>query len=431
MAALPYKANRGVHRWRRAFLDFVPSEVTMLRYLIHSAAVLRVRRSIRMLLTASFLATATLVALAQTGGEGALEGTVTDSTGAAIPNATVTATAQASNVSTTRTSTSAGLFSITPLIPGVYTVTVKANGFSTLTQKNIEVNGLTVTGLNPKLSPGAVSESVTVSEAPPLLQTTSPSVEAVITQHTYESLPLVMNNQQRDPTALATLTVGAQGGTRLPVFAGTGNYLAEVYLDGIPTTTANQQGDNRVVSNGVPVESVEQMQIISSGPSAEYQGAGAVGFTIKSGGQQYHGQIVDVFRNTALDTWGFAGNQLTKSALVNGKVETVPAGKPVEHQNELSVEAGSPIPFTHHRAFFFANYDKFHSTSTSRPGIFTVPTPLMRKGDFTELNCGSASNCIGTGLSGTGSDNPAFLYDPLTNACSDSKNCSRQPFQGT
>ena len=394
---------------------------------------MRVRRSISILLTAGFLVIGASIAHAQTGGEGALEGTVTDSTGAAIPNATVIAINQASNVSTTRTSTSAGLFSITPLIPGVYNVIVKANGFSTLTQKNVEVNGLTVTGFNPKLSPGTVDESVTVSEAPPLLQTTSPSVEAVITQQTYASLPLVMNNQQRDPSALATLSVGAQGGARAPIFSGTGNYLAEVYIDGIPTTTANQQGDNRVVSNGVPVESVDQLQIISSGPSAEYQGAGAVGFTIKSGGSQYHGQIVDVFRNTALDTWGFQGNQQTKNALVNGKIVQVPAGKPIEHQNELSVSAGGPIPFTHRKGFFFANYDKFHSTVTSNPAQFTVPTALMRQGDFTELNCPLQSNgtyapgCIGTGLTGP---NTSLIYNPLTNACSGTT-CSRQPFVGT
>lgn len=406
----------------------------MLSSLINLVDALRWRRSVATLLIAGLFTFVASVAFAQTGGEGALEGTVTDSTGAAIPNATVIATNQASNVGTTRTSTSAGLFSITPLIPGVYTIIVKANGFSTLTQKNVEVNGLTVTGFNPKLSPGAVDESVTVSEAPPLLQTTSPSVEAVITQQTYASLPLVMNNQQRDPSALATLSVGAQGGARAPIFSGTGNYLAEVYIDGIPTTTSNQQGDNRVVSNGVPVESVDQLQIISSGPSAEYQGAGAVGFTIKSGGSQYHGQIVDVFRNTALDTWGFQGNQQTKNALVNGQITQVPAGKPIEHQNELSVSAGGPIPFTHHKGFFFANFDKFHSTQTTNPAQFTVPTALMRKGDFTELNCPQQSNgayvsgCIGTGVSGTdASANPAIIYNPLTNACSGS-NCTRQPF---
>lgn len=350
-------------------------------------------------------------AFAQTGGQGALEGTVTDQTGAMIPHATVTAINQASKVATTRVTSGAGRYSITPLIPGVYTLTVKAEGFQTLTQKNIEVNGLNSTGFNVKLAIGSSQQEVVVTAAPPLLQTTNPSIGDVITNHTYESLPIVMNNQQRDPTALATLATGAQSGSRAPNFSGTGNYLSEVYLDGIPTTTANMQSDNRVISNGVPVESVEQMQIITSGPSAEYQGAGAIGLTIKSGGNKYHGQIVDIIRNTAFDTWGFAGNSGTKIAIVNGKVTSVPAGKPVEHQNELSVSAGGPIPFTRHHGFFFANYDKFHGRRGVNPTLFTVPTVLMKQGDFTEL--GSSP----------------VIYNPLTNSCTGST-CTRQPFQG-
>ncbi|MBB5062338.1 TonB-dependent receptor [Granulicella mallensis] len=350
-------------------------------------------------------------ALAQTGGQGALEGTITDTTGAVIPHVTVTATDQASGVKTTRVSSGAGLYSVTPLIPGIYTITVKVAGFETLTQKNIEVNGLTVTGFNAKLNVGSSQQDVTVTEAPPQLQTTDAAVEAVITNETYESLPLIMNNQQRDPTGFATLAVGAQSGARAPIFSGTGNYLAEVYMDGIPTTTSNQQGDNRVVANGVPVESVDQLQIISSGPSAEYQGAGAIGFTIKSGGNKYHGQIVDLIRNTIFDTWGFAGNQATTSAVVNGKITTVPAGKNIEHQNELSAAVGGPIPFTRHKGFFFANYDKFHGRIGVNPSVFTIPTALMKTGDFTELGTGT------------------YIYNPLSNSCAGST-CTRQPFMG-
>ena len=351
------------------------------------------------------------VAIAQTGGQGALEGTVTDSTGAVIPNATVTATDQASNVATTRQSSSAGLYSISPLIPGIYTITVKAAGFDTLVQKNIEVNGLTVTGFNAQINVGDTAQTVTVTAAPPQLQTTTATLGAVITNEVYESLPVVMNGQQRDPTSFATLAPGAQGGARAPIFSGTGNYLAEVYIDGIPTTTANQQGDNRVVSNGVPVESVDQLQIISSGPSAEYQGAGAIGFTIHSGGNKYHGKVIDLIRNTVFDTWGFAGNQQTKTALVNGVLTTVPAGKPIEHQNELSASVGGPVPFTRNKGFFFVNYDKYHGRSGVNPATFTVPTALMKNGDFTELGKGT------------------YIFNPLTNSCVGST-CTRQPFMG-
>ena len=401
-----------------------------------------------------------LPAAAQTGGQGALEGTVTDSTGAAIPSASVTAIDQASKVATTRKATGAGVYTIAPLIPGIYTIVIEAQGFSKLTQENIEVNGLHVTGFNPKLQIGSSQQDITVTEAPPQLDTSSATVSSVLTNEVYESLPIIMNNQQRDPSSLATLSGGAQGGTRAPIFSGTGNYLAEVYLNGIPTTTSNQQGDNRIIANSVPVESVDQLQIISSGPSAEYQGAGAIGFTIKSGGDKYHGQIIDLIRNTAFDTWGFAGNQLTKTIPINGVATTVPAGKPVEHQNELSASIGGPVPFFHHKLFFFANYDRFHSTQTTNPATFTVPTALMKQGDFTQLNCLNVSDpnrpanpgttaqlqsaCISNGanISGNGQignytdgstppkvvTNGAFVYNPLTNACS-GNTCTRQPFQ--
>ncbi|HEX5284326.1 MAG TPA: carboxypeptidase regulatory-like domain-containing protein [Bryocella sp.] len=417
----------------------------MLTYPIKFAGWTRLHRSFAILIAAAFLACSGPGLLAQTGGEGALQGIVTDTTGAAIPNATVTATNQASKVSTTRTSTSAGVYSITPLIPGVYTVTVTEAGFATLTQKNLEVNGLNVTGFNPKLSPGAVDQSVTVTDAPPQLETSSATVSEVITNDVYESLPVIMNGQQRDPSSLATLSVGAQSGARAPIFSGTGDYLAEVYLNGIPTTTSNQQGDNRIIANSVPVESVEQLQIISSGPSAEYQGAGAIGFTIKSGGNQYHGQVVDLIRNTAFDAWGFAGNQLTKYAIVNGVATQVPAGKPAEHQNELSASLGGPVPFMHHKLFFFANYDRFHNTSTGNAAVFTVPTPQMRQGDFTQLNClkldpGQQAGCIAGNISGNGQIgtdskgnpvyNTAIIFNPLTNSCVGST-CTRQAFQDT
>src|SRR5581483_8408192 len=253
-------------------------------------------------------------------------------------------------------------------------------------------------------------------------ETSSASVSEVITNDVYMSLPLIMNGQQRDPSSLATLSVGAQSGVRAPIFSGTGDYLAEVYLNGIPTTTSNQQGDNRIIANSVPVESVDQLQIISSAPSAEYQGAGAIGFTVKSGGNQYHGEVIDLIRNTAFDAWGFAGNQLTKYAIVNGVATQVPAGKAAEHQNELSASVGGPVPFMHHKLFFFANYDRFHNTSTGNAAVFTVPTPLMKQGDFTELTCGSG------GCTGSGSNNPPVIFNPLTNSCSGNV-CTRQPFQ--
>lgn len=353
----------------------------------------------------------TLRASAQTGGEGALEGTITDPSGAVIPHATVTATNQAIGVSSTRTTSSAGLYEITPLIPGTYTLTVKAPGFREFSQQNIEVNGLTVTGYNASLLIGSSSQTVTVSTAPPLLQTTNVTLGGTITNQVYESLPNLMSGQQRDPTALSTLAPGAQDGSRAPVMSGTGNYLAEVYLDGIPTTTPNMQGDNRVIGNSVPVESVDQMQVLSNGPTAEYQGAGALSFTTKSGGDRYHGTVAEFFRNTAFDTWGFTAPYATQTKLVDGVPTKVPAGKPVEHQNELSASVGGPIRYTRHKGFFFFNWDQYHGRNGVSPALFTIPTELMRQGNFSELGSGT------------------YIYNPLTNSCANGT-CSREPFEG-
>jgi len=348
---------------------------------------------------------------AQTSGEGALEGTISDPSGALVPAATVTATNQASGVSTSRQCSSAGLYEIAPLIPGIYTITVNAKGFQNFKQENVEVNGLTITGYNASLSVGSASETVTVTSAPPLLQSTNATLGGVITNETYESLPDLMSGQQRDPTAFATLEPGAQPGSRAPVMAGTGSFLSEVYLDGIPTTTANQQSDNRTIVNGVPVESVDQMQVISSSPTAQYQGAGAISFTTKSGGDQYHGTIADFVRNTIFDTWGYTSPFATKTEIINGVATTVPAGKPVEHQNELSASIGGPILWTRHKGFFFFNWDQYHGRNGVSPSLFTVPTALMRTGNFSELGTGT------------------YIYNPLTNSCAGAT-CTRQPFTG-
>ncbi|MEO6816737.1 MAG: carboxypeptidase regulatory-like domain-containing protein, partial [Edaphobacter sp.] len=270
-------------------------------------------------------------AMAQTGGQGAIQGTVTDATGAVVPNATITAKNQDSGVVTTRVSTSAGLYTVNPIIPGTYSVTATAAGFQAFKQQNLVVDALKVTGLNVTLTVGNANETVTVTEAPPALDTTNATLGGVIENSTYTNLPLQMNGQQRDPTAFATLLPGAQaqGSARAPIIGGTGNYIAEVYVDGLPTTTANQQGDNRVVSNSIPVEAVDQFQVLTSVPGAEYQGAGALNFTIKSGGEQYHGTAAAYVRNTIFDTWGFSAPALTRKD-ANGN--TIQAPKPVEHQ---------------------------------------------------------------------------------------------------
>ncbi len=366
----------------------------------------------------------------QTAGEGTITGTVTDSTGGAIPNATVTATNVATNIATTRSTTGTGTYSIAPLLPGTYTITVIANGFNKLVQNNIVVNALAVQGFDPVLTVGTTDTTITVSAAPPSLNTTNATIGLTVENTSYAELPLVLTaggQTQRDPTQFGNLAPGGSGGARLPIVGGSGNYLGQLYLDGLPAQTVNQQGDNRVVSLTMNVDAVEQFQIVTSTPPAEYSGAGSENFTMKSGGVHYHGSVADFVRNTAFDAWSFVSKWQTKKDATGA---TVYLGKPADHQNELSVNFGGKVPHTGEKLFFFFSYDKFHSRVPGSTPLYTIPTTLMRTGDFTELRGGVGSG----GLTGTAGDpsgggtNAPFLYDPMSTSCVGSV-CTRTPFQ--
>jgi hypothetical protein len=358
-------------------------------------------------------------AAAQTAGEGSIQGTVIDTSGAVIAHATVTITNVATGESTTQNSTSAGFFSIAPLLPGTYKVQVEAKGFKTLVQDNVVVNALQTRAISPVLTVGTETQTVTVTGAPPELDTADATIELTMQNTTYTNLPIQMANAQRDPTAFGALTPGAQVGSRLPVIGGTGNYLGQLYLDGMPAETVSQQGDNRLVSLSMSVDAVDQFQVLSSTPPAEYMGAGSENFTMKSGGLQYHGQVSDFVRNTAFDNWSFTSKWAT---IKNALGQTVSAPKPPEHQNELSLSGGGVVPHTAHKLFFFVAYDKFHDRYVAQPSLWTIPSTLMAQGNFTELN-----GAVGTGLTGTGSNNPPIIFDPATTTCTGTV-CTRQPF---
>ena len=351
-------------------------------------------------------------AVAQTGGDGAIQGVVTDKTGAAIPHATVTATNTATSVKVTQVTTDAGLYNLTSLIPGNYTVVAKATGFQTFQQENVTVKALSTAGLNISLAIGSQSQEVTVSAAPPALDTANATLGGSIESSEYMALPLLVSgNQQRDITQFSNLLPGAQlnPAGRSSIIGGTQARLGEEYLDGMPLTTISQQGDNRPIFNAVPMEAISEVQVVTSGFSAEYQGIGLENYTLKSGGNQYHGTVADFIRNTIFDTWGFAAPwaTITNAQGVKGYQKDV-GSKPVDHQNELSASIGGPIIIPHFyngkdKLFFEATYDRAHTRSAPTYGYDTIPTAQMRDGDFSQLLAANG----GPGLA---------IYDPTTQA---------------
>lgn len=376
-------------------------------------------------------------AMAQLSGKGAIKGTVTDKTGAVIPSASITAINTANGITAVIESTGSGDFNFPDLDPGIYTVTITAQGFEKLTQENIHVNALETQTYNPVLQVGAQSQEIRVTAEPPQLETSSAALGLTMENETYAQLPIEMGAygqpDQRRASDFAFLMPGVQGNntngnatTNTGVVNGSGSRGAasDVYVDGIPFVRAGGNGDPRYVWTAISVDAVDQFQVQTNGYSAMYEGQGVMNYSVKQGGQALHGSVYEFFRNTDLDTWGFFRAQ--------DPVTFMPV-KPIEHMNEYGVAVGGPlIPFgsIRRKLFFFTNYDGFRYSSQS-PTPLRFPSDAERAGDFSadgvniydpaSFNPSQPSTCAGgssncrTQFSSNGVNNviPSSRFSPI------------------
>jgi len=340
---------------------------------------------------------------------GGIEGTITDPTGAVVAGAKITATNTDTGVPFTRVSTNSGSYSISPLPVGTYNVEVVATGFQKLLQEKVDVNNASMYGLNLKLSMGSTGDTITITDAPPYLDTTDATLGGTIENELYSALPLSMNGGPRDPTAFQYLMPGVQEnpanntGTganngNSGIYGGSGaTNLNENYVEGVPVSNIAQQGSSNSISNAVSVDAVDQFSVQTNGASTSFGGVGATNYTIKSGGNQFHGTLFDFIRNTMFDSWGY----FSKVPSSDGFAE-----KPGEHQNSYGGSTGGPI--FKDKLFYFGSYEGYHYTKISNtPQYISIPTTTERTGDFTD----SLGTVVDT------------IEDPTTGG-------SRAPFQG-
>jgi len=323
--------------------------------------------------------------------QGAITGLVSDSTGAVIAGATVNLKAVDTGLVLTTKSNQSGNYTFSPVKIGNYSVSTSVNGFQTLTRENLHVNAQQRMEVDLRLTPGEISQTVTVSTEAQLLQTETSGVGQTIDSQTINNTPL----NGRNWVYIAQLTAGAvsasanMGSTRA---AGTGDFQANgqraeqnnFILDGVDNNSNMVDflnGSSFVVRP--PPDALSEFSLQTSNFSAEFgHSAGAVmSASIKSGTNQIHGDVWEYLRNTDLDATPW--NALTT---------------PPYHENQFGATLGFPI--WRNKLFYFGDVEA-NRIAISNANITTVPTALMRQGNFSEL--------LNTNLTDS---QPVTLYQP-------------------
>jgi carboxypeptidase family protein len=334
------------------------------------------------------------VTLAAQAVSGTILGTVTDSSGSVIPSAKVTIVNEGTGLTRTVQSDSNGEFTAPQLPTGRYTVIAELTGFKTMTLSNIELGVDQRARIDLKLEIGAMTESVSVEATSPLLQTSSSELGTTVTAMQIETLPL----NGRNFVNLTRTVPGVLRGVPGANIDGAGSLAWRASA----SFSANGQRprDNNYMLDGVDnnetwlqtvvifpsVDALDEFKLQTSTYSAEFGRSlgGVVNLQIKSGTNSVRGSAFEFMRNDAFDANNFFNNKFHRE-------------KPDFSQHQFGGTFGGAI--LKDKTFFFSDYQG-HRESQGQTFLSTVPTLLMRQGNFSELN--------------------RAIYDPLTG----------QPFPG-
>lgn len=337
---------------------------------------------------------------------GAIAGSVSDPTGALIPNADITATNQATGGKSVTHSTAAGVYRFPDLPLGTYTVTVSAPGFQTKTSTGVLVQVNSTASLNVTLASGAVSEVVTVDASGNLLQTESSDISGTVSSKQIEDLPLSLAQGVgglRSPESFVFLLPGTTGpgsattggagqannGVFLSRLAGGQAYGAEVLLDG--ASIQRSENGSSFDETSPSIEALQEFKVTTSTPSAEFgrTTAGIESFATKQGTNNYHGTVFALVKNRAFDanSWfnnGYAALNCKGVPEINCAYK-----KPQDSKFDYGVVLGGPVYIPHlynghDRSFFLFAWEQYRFF---QGGVITstVPTAAERAGNFNDI----------------------------------------------
>jgi len=299
-----------------------------------------------------------------------LAGTVTDPSGAAVPNAAAIATNAATGLTFKGVSNESGNYVISALPPGVYGLSVSAPGFATVNRPGITLNVKARVEVNLSLRPGDVKESIEVTGEAPVLESESSSVSQLVDNKSLVTLPLNGRNYSQlallSPGAVPNIGSRAQDGFSIN---GARTFQNTYLIDGIDNNNYILGADTASTQAIRPsVDAVQEFRIDTSNYTAEFGRAqgGVISVTIKSGANTFHGSAFEFLRNDKLDANNFFANRANLQ-------------RPPLKRNQFGGTVGGPI--LRNRTFFFTSYQ---GTRFRQPTTFTttVPTGEMARGNF-------------------------------------------------
>ena len=333
---------------------------------------------LRLILAALFALAVSIGCVAQT--TGSVTGTITDPNGAVVPGAQVTITNQSTRLEQSATTNDAGGFSFVALQPGAYMVTVVANGFKRTQVPNIVVEVSKPTQLSIPLAVGLQGETVTVTSAQDVVNTSSPTLTNVINTRQVADLPL----PTRNPLDLASLQAGIAvvgSDTRGASVGGLRQTSTNVTQDGINAMDNFVKTSSFFAISSPSLNSVSEFSITTNTVSSEAgRGVGQVNLVTKSGSNDFHGGIFYLHRNDAFNANSWFNNaDGTERELLRQHFFGFDIGGPVYFPN---FGDGGPGWFNgKDTAFFFFSYEGFRENFSSSRNR-TVLTQDARNGIF-------------------------------------------------
>lgn len=337
-------------------------------------------------------------------GAASITGLVVDTSGAAMPGVTITAKNDANGTTYVAVSNAAGNYAIPALLVGTYTVTAELTGFRPTERNGVQLEARQIARLDFTMAVGTVQESLQVTASAPILQTETTTVGEVISGTTVDSLPLNGRNTAQLPLLLpGTVTYNPRGFTNIgavnsnrPFVNGNREQTNNFTVDGFDV---NETVDNRVAYQPIP-DALAEISVETNNYQADTGNVGgaAVASVLKSGSNQFHGNLFEFYRNSDLDANTWENNR-------SG------AAKQERRQDIYGGTLGGPV--ARDRFFFFTDYQ---GSRQDAPGFGTasVAPEAWRRGDLSSIT--TAIRDPLTGLPFAGNQIPAARISPVARA---------------